>query len=81
MKNGTILEHYALLQECLRDESAQASLPRVFSSEHLFEASGLDLFQFFKTLAMKGDLGVEGGEVGGDGSLLGEGGNKEGLFK
>lgn len=71
MKNGTILEHYALLQECLRDESAQASLPHVFSSEHLFEASGLDLFQFFKTLAMKGDLGVEGGEVGGDGTLLG----------
>lgn len=29
---------------------------------------------------MKGDLGVEGGEEGGDGSLLGEGGNKEGLF-
>ena len=70
MKNGTTLEHYAPLQEYLRDESAQASLSHVFSSEHLFKASSLDLLQFFKTLAMKGDLGVEGGEVRGDGSLL-----------
>ena len=39
--------------------------------KHLVQASRLDLLQLLQSLGLEGDLAVEGGEVGGNGALLG----------
>ena len=40
--------------------------------KHLVQAGRLDLLQLLQTLGVEGDLAVEIGEVGGDGTLLGD---------
>ena len=40
--------------------------------EHFVKTRRLDLLQLLQALRLEGDLAVEGGEVGGNGLLLGE---------